>query len=258
MELNGKTVLITGASSGIGAAVAIQAAEQQANLILMARRTQKLQQVAEQCQTLTSGTVHYVTLDVTDHHAVAQYVAQAPQVDVLIANAGYGLFKAATEFSFDEMEQMFRVNALAMMQFANAFAQQMSARQSGHIVLVASQAGKVATPKSAVYSATKSAVISYANALRLELKPHRVAVTTINPGPVATEFFDHADQEGSYLDRLQHLVLPTAYVAQRIVAVIGTSRREVNIPRSMAIASKLYALCPTVGDALTLKFFNKK
>ena len=113
MELNGKTVLITGASSGIGAAVAIQAAEQQANLILMARRTQKLQQVAEQCQTLTSGTVHYVTLDVTDHHAVAQYVAQAPQVDVLIANAGYGLFKAATEFSFDEMEQMFRVNALA-------------------------------------------------------------------------------------------------------------------------------------------------
>ncbi len=81
----------------------------------------------------------------------------------------------------------------------------MAERRQGHIINIASMAGKMATAKSTIYSATKFAVLGFSNALRLELKPLGVAVTTVNPGPVATDFFDKADPSGSYLEKVINL-----------------------------------------------------
>ena len=83
----------------------------------------------------------------------------------------------------------------------------MAERRQGHIINIASMAGKMATAKSTVYSATKFAVLGFSNALRLELKPLGVAVTTVNPGPIETNFFDKADPSGSYLEKVGQIVL---------------------------------------------------
>lgn len=261
LSLLGRTAVITGASSGIGEAVAYALAKQQAGLILVARRQEKLEQIAQVCRQYTSQKVEVIATDMADQHQVSQLIDQLEQigrVDILLNAAGYGIFKHATDFTTDEIHHMFEVNVLGLMQLSQGVAKMMQQRRRGHIINIASQAGKIATPKSAIYSATKFAVIGFSNALRLELQPYGIAVTTINPGPVATNFFDIADQSGEYLKNVGRHVMKTEVVAQHIMAIIQQPRREVNLPFSLAAASKLYALCPTLGDKLIVKLFNKK
>jgi len=155
-------------------------------------------------------------------------------------------------------EKMFRVNVLGMMYVTQLVAIQMAERKQGHIINIASQAGKIATPKSTIYSATKFAVMGYSNALRLELKPLNIYVTTVNPGPIETNFFDIADESGNYLEKVGRMVLNPVMVANRIVELIGTSKRELNLPYLMEVAGKLYSLFPRTGDFLALTFFNNK
>src|SRR5690606_5732016 len=92
----------------------------------------------------------------------------------------------------------------------------MTKRGSGHIINIASQAGKMATPKSAVYAATKFAVRGYSNALRLELRPFGIYVTTVNTGPMHTNFFNQADPTGSYLNKIARWVLDPQVVAKKV------------------------------------------
>ena len=119
-------------------------------------------------------------------------------------------------------------------------------------------AGKMATPKSTVYSATKFAVLGFSNALRLELKSLGISVMTVNPGPIRTEFFDKADKTHNYLNSLGNIVLDPEEVAYKIVSKIGTSRREVNLPYYMEVAHHLYEVFPHMADYLTGGIFNKK
>lgn len=261
MSLLGRLVVITGASSGIGEEVAYQLAKQQARLILVARRQEYLERIAQQCREYTSQPVDVIVTDMANSQQVMQLITQLQsigRVDILLNAAGYGLFKHATDFTMDETQQMFAVNVLGLIQLSTAVAKMMQQRRRGHIINIASQAGKIATPKSSVYSATKFAVIGFSNALRLELQPYGIAVTTINPGPVDTHFFDIADESGEYVNKLGRHILKTQVVAQNIVAIMKQPRREVNLPRSLAIASKLYALCPSLGDKMIIKLFNKK
>lgn len=261
MSLLGRAIVITGASSGIGEAVAYAMAKQQAKLILVARRQEKLEQVAQVCRQYTSQKVEVIATDMADCQQVDRLIDQLNtigRVDILLNAAGYGIFKHASDFTREEIEHMFEVNVLGLMQLTNGVAKMMQQRRRGHIINIASQAGKIATPKSAIYSGTKFAVIGYSNALRLELQPYGIAVTTINPGPVATNFFDIADESGEYLQKIGRHVLKTEVVAQNIVAIIQQPRREVNLPTTLALASKLYALCPTLGDKIIVKLFNKK
>jgi short-subunit dehydrogenase len=134
----------------------------------------------------------------------------------------------------------------------------MADKEQGHIINIASQAGKMATSKSSIYSATKFAVIGYSNALRLELKQIGITVTTVNPGPIDTNFFDIADQSGTYLEKVGNMVLSSKSVAERIAKLIGTNKRELNLPYSMELASKFYTLFPKTGDFLALKLFDAK
>lgn len=121
-------------------------------------------------------------------------------------------------------EEMFWVNVLGLVQITQILALKMREQGEGHIINIASQASKVATPKSAVYAATKFAVRGYSNGLRLELKPLGILVTTVNTGPLRTDFFTRADQSGTYLEKLDKWVLEPDKVALRIVDSMLTKK----------------------------------
>ncbi|HHT73786.1 MAG TPA: SDR family oxidoreductase [Firmicutes bacterium] len=260
--LAGKVVLITGGSGGLGERVAYRAAEKGAQVIVGARRLDKLVHVRDRCAELSGKEAHAVAVDMADpvqiKAAVAEALARFGTIDVLVNNAGFGYFAEAVDLDMDVAERMFRVNVLGLMHITKLVAQTMKERGRGHIINIASQGGKTATPKSTCYSGTKAAVIAYSNALRLELKPHGVYVTTVNPGPINTDFFSAADQSGDYLKRVGFILLDAERVADRIVQAMERPRREINLPRVMELGARLYALCPHLGDFLVENMFNLK
>ena len=108
-----------------------------------------------------------------------------------------------------------------------------------------------------MYSATKFAVLGFSNALRLELKPFGIHVTTVNPGPIETAFFDQADPSGNYLASLGTFVLEPTKLAKTIVKAMIHPKREINRPQVMGVAAKFYTLFPAIGDYLAGSLFNK-
>ena len=136
---------------------------------------------------------------------------------------------------------MLQLNLNTLIKITQHFVPRFIEDKGGVIVNIASQAGKSATVKSSVYSATKFGVLGYSNALRLELKPYGIHVMTVNPGPIATDFFDKAEPTGKYLEQLGSVVLD-----------------PVNLPKTMNFASKLNVLFPKIGDKLLGSIFNKK
>ena len=257
-----KVIWITGASSGIGEELAYQLAEKGAVLILSARRTDKLKQIKEDIRNKYGSQALVYPLDVADTDAVQRAVAHVTdkigKIDVLINNAGFGHTETFLDYDFSRVENMFKVNVLGLMLMSQLVGKHMVQYQSGQIINVASIAGKVATPKSAVYSATKFAVIGFSNTLRLELKDHNIIVTAVNPGPVDTEFFDEFDPEGEYLKNVSTVVLPVDYVASKTIKAIGRQKREVNMPGLLNAASKVYTLFPKTGDRIVRTMFNRK
>ena len=153
---------------------------------------------------------------------------------------------------------MFDVNVLGLMACTSSVLPVMKRRKSGHIINIASQAGKMATPKSSLYSATKFAVLGYSNALRMELKNDDVFVTTVNPGPIATDFFATADESGNYIKSIEKIMLKPEVVARKIVDAMFTTKREINLPGWMNLASKVYYLFPRTVEMVGKRAFFKK
>lgn len=261
-RLKGQTIVITGASAGLGEQIAYEAATQGATVILGARRMAQLEQVKTVSEALSGTTAYAFEVDVADgesiDHFVEQIDATGRSVDVLINCAGFGLFEDFVATEWETIESMFQVNVLGLLYLTQKLALPMIQQEAGHIINIASSAGKIATPKAAVYTATKFAVIGFSNALRLELKPANVRVTTVNPGPIATEFFDKADASGNYLEKVDWLTLNPTQVAQKVVRAIGTNKRELNLPWFLEVAARAYAVAPRVGDWLAGSVFNKK
>ncbi|MGM0212721.1 SDR family NAD(P)-dependent oxidoreductase [Enterococcus sp. AZ109] len=262
MNLTNKVVVVTGGSAGLGEQICYEAAKRGAIVVTCARRIQLIGQVKERCMELSGKDAFAFQLDISDPSSVDSVLEKIAEevgsVDVLVNNAGFGLFKDFFEFDFETTRRMFEVNVLGMIYFTQQIALDMVARKKGHIFNVASMAGKMATTKSTIYSATKFAVLGFSNALRLELKPAGVYVTTINPGPIDTEFFDKADPSGNYLASLGNIVLDPEKLAKAIVKRMGEPTREINRPRVMEAASRLYTLFPHIGDFLAGSIFNKK
>lgn len=263
-NLLNQTVLVTGASSGIGKDVAINSARMGANLILVARSEDKLIQVKNECTRVGAENAHheYILIDMSDPKQITDGVDQAfeisENIDILVNAAGFGDFSNYLDTEFSTVEKMFRVNVLGLMLMSRLIAGKMISNGHGHIFNVGSMAGKITTPKSAAYSATKAAVIGFSDGMRLELKPFGIRVTTINPGPVATNFFDVADHGGNYLDSVKYFVLDPDKLAWDIVNTFNKSKREINRPRYMELAAVLYRIAPSVGDFLAGTLGNRK
>ena len=256
-----QVALVTGASGGLGAQIALELAKRDVQLILVARNTAKLEKVALECQSFTSKPVNVYSCDLTDDASVNNLLAtldETYEITMVINNAGLGYFKLAQDLSDTEIAQMLQLNLNTLIKVTQHFVPHFIEAKSGVIVNVASQAGKSATAKSSVYSATKFGVLGYSNALRLELKPYGIHVMTVNPGPIATDFFDKAEPTGKYLEQLGSVVLDPVKVAGEVVKGIEREKREVNLPKSMNFASKLNVLFPKIGDKLLGSIFDKK
>jgi len=193
MSLRGKTVFITGASSGIGEATAYAFAAEGARLLLVARRLDKLTAVADQARAQGSPDVRAFELDVRDQPAVATAVESLPaewaQIDVLVNNAGLsrGLDKLY-EGSIADWEEMIDTNVKGLLYVTRAVVPGMVERKSGHVINMGSTAGELPYPGGAVYCASKAAEKSINDGLRQDLLGTPVRVTSIDPGMVETDF----------------------------------------------------------------------
>lgn len=196
MELDQRVVVITGASSGIGAATALRCAALGAQLVLAARSTEQLEALAQQV-IQAGGQALAVPTDVTDLTQVQRLAATAIQhyghVDVLVNNAGIGLLDPFPQARIADLQQMMQVNLYGVVHCTQALLPHMYERRQGQIVNVASQAGLVATRNMAFYNATKFALIGMSRALQYDLRGTGVRCAVICPGVVRTPFFtaDH-------------------------------------------------------------------
>ena len=261
-KLSGKVIVITGASGGIGKEIAIQSAQLGARLVLLARSLDKLQTLKDSLINQYRVDVFVWKLDVSDTEQVERVFVdihdQVGTVDVLVNNAGHGTFKEVLDTDLEESKGMFAVNVIGLMACTKFVLPHMKRKQAGHIINIASQAGKIATPKSTLYSATKFAVLGYSNALRLELMEDNIHVTTVNPGPIETNFFTIADESGTYMKDIKKFMLKPEDVAAKVVAAMLTNKREINLPAWMNMASKFHTLFPRITETVGKKAFFKK
>jgi 3-hydroxy acid dehydrogenase/malonic semialdehyde reductase len=183
--LKNKVVLITGASSGIGAACAEQFARAGARLLLCARRLDMIKKY--------DADMHTFELDVRDHAAVKKQFAALPaewkNIDILVNNAGLAAgLDSIQESSVDDWEQMIDTNIKGLLYMTREVLPQMVERNAGHIINIGSIAGHTVYPKGAVYCATKHAVKTLTEGLRMDLFGTRVRVSSVDPGAVETNF----------------------------------------------------------------------
>lgn len=196
--------LLTGASSGIGKALARQLASQGYDLALAARREDSLQQLAEELREAYGRTVVVLPLDVTDYTACQQAVHQARSalggLDGLIANAGIGLAGKAGTGRFERFQQTLETNLLGAIACLDAATQVFLEQGHGHLVAIASVAGKCGLPASAAYSASKAGLISHMESLELELYRTAIDTTLILPGYIDTPINQNAGPRPFLID----------------------------------------------------------
>ncbi len=152
---------------------------------------------------------------------------------------------------------MFDINTFALMTMCRLVGKRMKARRSGQMINIISMSGLIASSKSSVYSATKFAPMGFSNTIRLELAQYGVTVTTVNPGPIATSFFDQADPDGSYQESVK------AFFATRLCCqedCFGYGDEETRHQSALVTSSahKLYTLFPRIADYLASTVFNLK
>jgi NADP-dependent 3-hydroxy acid dehydrogenase YdfG len=190
MNWKGKTVFLTGASSGIGEGIALALAKSGAVLGLVARRREMLEDLAERCEK-AGGTARVFATDVTDAAATAEaarsFREEFGQIDVLIANAGIGGNDDKTRsYDPDSVRKVVDINLLGSVNAVHAVVPHMIERGSGQLVAISSLAGFRGLPKSAAYSASKAGMTAFFESVRLDLADRGISVTIIQPGFIKT------------------------------------------------------------------------
>ncbi len=231
-------VFITGASSGIGAALAAEYARRGAVLGLVARRADAL---AELRQSLSPATVCTFALDVCDADALAraaaQFIAQHGQPDIVIANAGVSRGALTGQGELDTFARVMDTNYFGMVATFEPFVAAMSETRRGTLVGIASVAGVRGLPGSGAYSASKAAALTYLEALRVEMRPFGVAVVTIAPGYVRTPMTAHNPYRMPFLMDAERFAKKAADAIARKVAFTV-------LPRPMGIVALLLRALP--------------
>jgi short-subunit dehydrogenase len=253
MDLTGAVVAVTGASRGIGEAVAKAAAARGARVGLIARSSADLDGVLGALR--TEGVA--VTADVADREATVDAIerveAALGPLDVLVANAGIGAYGPFVDSSYVELERLVRVNVLGTMYAIRAALPGMIARRRGHIVTIGSIAGRIGSPFEAAYSATKFAGVGLTEALAVEVAPYGVAVSLVNPGVVATDF---GEARGHPYDRDRPKPISADEVAASVIAAIEGDSAESYVPRAFRAAVGTRHLLPPLfrwGTARTFR-----
>jgi len=187
-----KTVLITGASSGIGKETAFEYARNGYNLILVARRKDNLETIKKEIEATHKKKVDIISLDLSNLKSAEELFQEIKdkklQVDVLINNAGFGIYGDLLTNDTEKLADMLVLNMITLSKLTQLFAQEMVKNGGGHIINIASTAAFQPVPGLAAYAATKAYVMNFSDAITFELKDKNVKVTTISPGATQSEF----------------------------------------------------------------------
>ncbi|MBI4954123.1 MAG: SDR family oxidoreductase [Myxococcales bacterium] len=220
-----KTILITGATAGIGRHAALYLAARGHDVLATGRKQAALEELAR----ASGGRIRTLRLDVTDPESIAEAVRAVDELtggrglDVLVNNAGYGQAGAAAEIRDADLRAQFETNVFGLMAVTRAFLPAMMARRSGRVVNVSSVGGRLTLPLFGVYNATKYAVESLSDALRIELRPFGIQVSLVEPGPIKTEF---ADRTMSAIARYRDPSSPYAPVYARAEELRALTDRQ--------------------------------
>ncbi|HEV7943295.1 MAG TPA: SDR family NAD(P)-dependent oxidoreductase [Solirubrobacteraceae bacterium] len=251
MQISGSNVLLTGASGGLGQAIARTLAAKGAKLTLTGRRVDVLEPLASEL----SG-ARVIAVDLSDPQEVDRLLEQAGDVQILIANAalpGSGLLDSFTE---DQIDKALDVNLRAPIVMAHALAPKMAARKEGHLLFMSSLSGKAATAGSSIYNATKFGMRGFAGALRAELRPQGVGVSTVFPG-----FIREAGmfaESGAKLPPGVGTRTPQD-VADAVVSAIERNRGEVDVaPLTLRLGSTFSGVAPEIAATFTRKMGGDK
>lgn len=237
---NKRAVLLTGASSGIGRELAIQLGQQGASVGLMARRIEALESLADEIRG-AGGDALVLPADVSNRSDVESGVARFEQawgpVQTLIANAGYGTSTPAKRLPVDEVERIMRINFFGVVYAAGAALPGMLEAGDGHIVGVSSLAAYRGLPLASAYAASKAALSSWLEGLRIELRRKGIGVTSVHPGYVRTPMT--APNKGP-----MPFIIDADKAAGIILNKLGRRPAEINFPFQMATAMGLLRMMP--------------
>lgn len=249
MPLRNKSVVITGASSGIGRAAALEFARRGASLVIAARRAEQLEDVARECRALGAKCTAVVA-DVTKREDCERLIRDAGDVDVLVNNAGFAIFDAIENARPDDLESMMQTNYFGTVWCTQAALPNMLARRSGTIVNVSSIAGIMGYARMGGYCATKFAIIGFSEALRDEVLGRGVRVALVCPGTTETEFFVKAER--GKMPGASRLILGVKpeRVARAICAAAEDGKYRRILPPFAALYMRLKELFPRVAHLL--------
>jgi short-subunit dehydrogenase len=245
-SIRGLAALVTGASSGIGRALALRLAGEGARVALVARRESELEALAEEVREAGSEAL-VLPCDVADREAAEAASRRAAErfggIDLLVNNAGYGGHRRFLDWDVADMERMLRVNYLGAVYFTKALVPAMVERRRGWLVFVASVAGRIATPDESAYAASKFALVGLASALDLELEEAGVHVLTVCPGVIRTPFFD-----AEALERMPPVarrgMVEVDGLVEAVLRALARGRHTLTYPRGIAAGYAVQALAP--------------
>jgi hypothetical protein len=193
-KFHGKTVVVTGASSGIGRATALEFARRGADVVVAARRREKLEAVAAECRVLGVNATAVMT-DVSVREDCERLIASVPRVDILVSNAGFGIYDPIERANVRDLESMMQTNYFGAVYCTHAVLPQMLERRAGAIVIVSSITGIMGFASMGGYCASKFALNGFAEALRSEVIDRGVRVSMVCPATTDTDFFQTAERE---------------------------------------------------------------
>lgn len=263
MDIKGKVVIVTGASSGIGEATAREFGRQGARVVLAARRAERLAALAQEIWAMGTGAEALaVPADLSKLDDIQSLIRQALEkfgrIDVLVNNAGFGRLDWLENLDpVRDIEAQFDVNVLGVVQATRLALPVMIEQRSGHIINMGSMAALVATPTYTIYAASKHAVHGFSEALRREVRPWGIHVSMIYPGGVTTEFGQHAGiRRKTNATTPRFLLLSAEDVGRAVVQLVRRPRPMWIIPWLWSITALINKLFPSFVDYTTIKKFT--
>ena len=261
-ELTGQTIVLTGANSGIGAATAVACARAGMNVLLSGRDNKRLGRVADEvrrCGVRAETVAADVTQPGLGEHLLDVADETLDGFYAVFANAGYGYKRPAHELGMDELRQMFEVNFFAGYELVTAAARRLIQRaHGGHLLMCSSALAKFTMVNFSAYSATKAAQNHVCRAMRLELEPHRIAVSSVHPITTRTDFFVRADAAaGGHTDPARvydhvprWMLQPAERVGAAVVRCLQRPRPEVWTSVLVRLAAGVVTAFPALADAI--------
>jgi short-subunit dehydrogenase len=251
MIFNGKTVIVTGGSEGVGAAAARKFAEAGANLMLVARGKKKLESIAEELRDKTR--VEYFAMDVADPDACVDLFKKAQfefdRIDVLVNNAGYQVRGPVESVDSEDLAKIIDVNLKAPIVLTRIAIPYIRESGGGAIINVGSLAGRTPVPEQATYAASKAGLRAFTYSIAEEMRDSGIKFAVLSPGPIDTGFIL------SNIDSVSELTLSQPMstadeVAQAILDLCGNNLREQSMPRISGVLTTLIYLMPWLGRAI--------